>query len=156
MARRNSFKPASAQSCTFARTGPPRLSSARLYLWRICVIAAPSAPEILPYLPVSLLLAGILTLVLAHRLHQARRLRRRRVSEPAMRVHVGLQRLRRQGCESGELPPEDVQALRRQLGWRRRRQWDQSMKAYAEACCHKQESASRQHLEELLSLTTLR
>ncbi|XHS77564.1 hypothetical protein ACFJGW_17835 [Burkholderiaceae bacterium UC74_6] len=109
----------------------------------------------MPYLPVSLLLAGILTLVLAHRLHQAR-VRRRRISEPAMRVHVSLQRLRRQGCESGELPSDDVAALRRQLGWRRRRQWDQSMKAYSEACCHNHESASRQHLEDLLSLTTLR
>ncbi len=116
--------------------------------------AAQSAPEILLYFPVSLLLAGLLTLVLAHRLHQAR-LRRRRISEPAMRVHVSLQRLRRQGCESTELPPDDVAALRQQLGWRRRRQWDQTMKAYAESCC-RDDTASQRHIEELLSLTSMR
>ena len=103
---------------------------------------------------VSIAIAASLALLLAHRLNAAR-LKRRHISPPFMRVHVSLLRLRRQGCESCELPAEDVAALREQLGRRDRRRWDACMQAYAEAC-RKGDVASVQYLEELLSLTTPR
>lgn len=105
-------------------------------------------------LSISIALAATLALLLAHRLHQAK-LRRRQISPPAMRVHVSLQRLRRQGCEAVELPAEDVAVLREQLGWRRRRQWDHSLQAYERACCA-DTSAAQEHLDQLLALTALR
>ena len=95
-----------------------------------------------------------LALLLAHRLHLAK-LRRRQISPPAMRVHVCLQRLRRQGCEAAELPAEDVAALREQLGWRRRRMWDRKLQAYEQACCQ-DAAAAQEYLEQLLELTALR
>ena len=102
----------------------------------------------------SIAVAASLALLLAHRLNAAR-LRRRHISQPAMRVHVSLLRLRRQGCESSELPAEDVAALREQLSRRDRRRWDECMQAYAEACS-KGEAGSAKYLEELLTLTTPR
>ena len=105
-------------------------------------------------LSLSIALAGTLALLLAHRLHTAK-LRRRQISPPAMRVHVSLQRLRRQGCEALELPAEDVAILREQLGWRRRRLWDRSLQAYQQACCA-DDAAAQQHLDQLLALTALR
>ena len=103
---------------------------------------------------VSIAIAATLALLLAHRLNAAR-LKRRHISQPAMRVHVSLLRLRRQGCESAELPAEDVAALREKLGRRDRRRWDECMQAYAEACRNVDEASVR-HLEALLALTTPR
>jgi hypothetical protein len=100
---------------------------------------------------VSLALAASLALVLAHRLNAAR-LRRRHISPPAMRVHVSLLRLRRQGCEALDLPEEDVAALRSQLGRRDRRRWDESVEAYNQACRENQDTSDT-HLDQLLSLT---
>ena len=113
----------------------------------------PATCEVLS-LSLSIALAATLALLLAHRLHLAR-LRRRQISPPAMRVHVSLQRLRRQGCETAQLPAEDVAALREQLGWRRRRLWDRNMLAYEQARCADEDAALR-HLEQLLTLTALR
>ncbi len=112
------------------------------------------APRDVLSLSLSIALAATLALLLAHRLHTAR-LRRRQISPPAMRVHVSLQRLRRQGCETAELPVEDIAALREQLGWRRRRLWDRNMQAYEQACCA-DEAAAQEHLQQLLALTALR
>ena len=113
----------------------------------------PTVREVLS-LSLSIALAATLALLLAHRLHTAR-LRRRQISPPAMRVHVSLQRLRRQGREAAELPAEDVAALREQLGWRRRRLWDRKLRAYEQAC-HTDEVAAQEHLKQLLELTALR
>ncbi|MBV8502192.1 MAG: hypothetical protein JO006_10765 [Paucibacter sp.] len=99
----------------------------------------------------SIALAASLALVLAHRLNSAR-LRRRQISPPAMRVHVSLLRLRRQGCAALDLPSEDVAALRSQLGRRDRRLWDASIEAYNEACREDMPAPSH-HLDQLLSLT---
>jgi hypothetical protein len=95
-----------------------------------------------------------LGLLLAHRLHAAR-LRRRQICEPALRVHVSLQRLRRMGEQAEELSETDVAALREKMSWRHRRAWDAAWQNYRTARLNGLDSVD-EHLAELLALTALR
>jgi len=103
--------------------------------------------------PLLTLSAGALALLLAHRLLLAQK-RRRRVSEPAMRVYLQLQRLRRTADPARQtLPREDVEALRQAMPRKRRQEWDQAIAAYREACRTQQPDAIEQHLGRLIELT---
>ncbi len=95
-----------------------------------------------------------LALLLAHRLHAAR-LRRRQICEPALRVHVSLQRLRRMGEQAEELCESDIAVLRDKMSWRHRRSWDAAWQNYRAARQNGLESVDA-HLAELLELTAPR
>ena len=103
---------------------------------------------------VAFLACASLGLLLAHRLQLARR-RRRAISEPALRLHVSLQRMLRNGAQGAELPESDIAALRQQMSWRQRRTWDEVFRGYRQACENGQESLDP-HLSKLLALTALR
>jgi len=65
--------------------------------------------------------------------HGYRLTRRRRHGPPAaaLRVHLALQRFRRQIHPGPDgLVDTDLTALRGSMGWRQRRQWDHAMRAY--------------------------
>ncbi|MBV8380739.1 MAG: hypothetical protein JO369_08285 [Paucibacter sp.] len=105
--------------------------------------------------PILTLTAGALALLLAHRLVWAQK-RRRRVSEPAMRVHLHLQRLRRVADPARQgLPREDIEELRKSMPRKRRQQWDATIEAYREACRMQQVDDIERHLGRLIDLTML-
>jgi len=105
--------------------------------------------------PILTLTTAALALLLAHRLVWSQK-RRRRVSEPAMRVHLHLQRLRRMPDPARQtLPREDIEALRQSLPRKRRQQWDATIEAYREACRMQQSEDIERHLGRLIELTRL-
>lgn len=84
--------------------------------------------------PTLITIAGLsLGLLLGHGLRLSRR-RRRGPTAAALRVHLALQRFRRQIHPGPDgLLDTDLTALRGSMGWRQRRQWDSAMRAYQHA-----------------------
>lgn len=84
--------------------------------------------------PALITIAGLsLGLLLGHGFGVARR-RRRGPTAAALRVHLALQRFRRQIHPGPDgLVDTDLTALRGSMGWRKRRQWDRAMRAYRHA-----------------------
>jgi len=71
-----------------------------------------------------------LGLLLAHRLSAASR-QRRQIDPASMRVHLALQRYGRQIHPGPDgLAPDDLDAVRQRLSWRKRRDWDAALQAY--------------------------
>ena len=71
-----------------------------------------------------------LGLLLAHRLSAASR-QRRQIDPASMRVHLALQRYGRQIHPGPDgLAPDDLEAVRQRLSWRKRRDWDAALQAY--------------------------